>query len=185
MLFLWGVTKVLGHSLWYISCRVSRLNAVPSWKTLLSACRAHSSLRCFSWYMAGVVGEVCWGAGGEREEEEDERSCCGWPSILGSLHLLSSAPKTASPPAAAFCLLTFQGMQPSSCSPPRPFSFHSPAGYGVLPIPGRSPPPRPPPPAPLLPPQLPRSGRYIGGRPAVPMAAPSTSGKRGVSVVAM
>lgn len=37
------------YHLWLISCKVSLLKAVPSWKTLLSACRAHNSLRCFSW----------------------------------------------------------------------------------------------------------------------------------------
>lgn len=35
--------------LWKISCRVSRVKALLSWKTLLRACRAQSSLRCFSW----------------------------------------------------------------------------------------------------------------------------------------
>ena len=118
--------------------------------------------------MAGGVREAWGGSGGVREEEEDERSCCCccWESV-GSLDLLSSTPTatTSPPPPPPFCLLTFQRMQPSSCRPPRPFPFHSPAGYGALPIPSTPPPPppppAPPPPAPPLPPQLLPSERYI------------------------
>lgn len=114
--------------------------------------------------MAGGVRVGWGGSGGVREEEEEERSCCCcWESVR-SLDLLSSAPTTTSPPPPPppFCLLTFHRIQPSSCRPPRPFPFHSPAGYGALPIPGHSPPPPPPPPAaqrtraPLR-----LSGRYI------------------------
>lgn len=117
--------------------------------------------------MTGGVREEWGGADWVREEEEDERSCCCWES-LGSLHLLSSAPTITSPPPPSppiFCLLTFQGMQPSSWRPPRPFPFHSSDKYSALPIPGCSPAPprplRPPPPSPPLPPQLLPSGRYI------------------------
>lgn len=71
-----------------------------------------------------------------REEEDEERSCCCCEPVR-CLDLLSSVPTITStpPPPAAFCLLTFQRMQPSSGSPPRPLPFHSPAGYGALPIP--------------------------------------------------
>lgn len=100
---------------------------------------------------------------------------------MGSLHLLSSAPTTNSPPPP-FCLLIFQRMQASSCRPPRAFPFHSPAGYGALPIPRQSPPPPPlppppPPPAPPLPPQLLPSGCYVSTTTTIAIATSQPLGR--------
>lgn len=117
--------------------------------------------------MAGVVRAAWGGRGGVREEEDEERSCCCWASVR-SLDLLSSVPTiTSTPPPPAFCLLTFHRMQPSSCNPPRPLPFHSPAGYGALPIP----PSRLP-----LPPRL-NSGRYISIMTTIPIATSQPPGR--------
>lgn len=91
---------------------------------------------------------------------------------MRSLDRLTSVPTiTSTPPpppaAAAFCLPTFQRMQPSSCSPPRPLLFHSPAGYGALPIP----PSRLP-----LPPRL-TSVRYISIMTTISIATSQPPGR--------